>query len=51
LTVKRDLVRVIHRTHRCDLSLFQLGLDLLEYLLNEDKLILTFALRFSKRKL
>lgn len=52
LTVKRDLVRVIHRTHRCDLSLFQLGLDLLEYLLNEDKLIpISFALRFSKRKL
>jgi hypothetical protein len=27
---------VIHRTDRCDLSLFQLGLDLLEYFLNED---------------
>lgn len=25
----------IHRTDRCDLSLFQLGLDLLEYFLNE----------------
>lgn len=27
--------RQIHRTDRCDLSLFQLGMDLLEYLLNE----------------
>ena len=30
-----DWVKVIHRTDRCDLSLFQLGLDLLEHLLNE----------------
>jgi hypothetical protein len=30
-----DWVRVIHRTDRCDLSLFQLGLDLLEHFLNE----------------
>jgi hypothetical protein len=28
-------VQVIHRTDRCDLSLFQLGLRLLEYFLNE----------------
>jgi hypothetical protein len=28
-------VAVIHRTDRCDLSLFQLGLSLLEHLLNE----------------
>lgn len=27
--------KVIHRTDRCDLSLFQLGLDLLEHFLNE----------------
>lgn len=27
--------KLIHRTHRCDLSLFQLGLDFLDYLLNE----------------
>ena len=27
--------RIIHRTERCDLSLFQLGLRLLEYFLNE----------------
>jgi hypothetical protein len=27
--------KIIHRTHRCDLSLFQLGLDLLEHFLNE----------------
>jgi hypothetical protein len=29
-------VRMIHRSDRCDLSLFQLGLRLLEHLLNED---------------
>jgi hypothetical protein len=29
-------VRIIHRSDRCDLSLFQLGLRLLDYLLNED---------------
>jgi hypothetical protein len=28
---------IIHRANRCDLSLFQLGLRLLDYLLNEDK--------------
>lgn len=33
---KRDRwVAIIHRTDRCDLSLFQLGLDLLEHFLNE----------------
>ena len=33
---KRDRwVGIIHRTDRCDLSLFQLGLDLLEHFLNE----------------
>ena len=34
LTVKQDLVSTIHRTDRCDLSLFQLGLDYLEHCLN-----------------
>jgi hypothetical protein len=29
-------IRIIHRVDRCDLSLFQLGLRLLDYLLNED---------------
>jgi hypothetical protein len=32
-------VSVIHRSDRCDLSLFQLGLRLLEHLLNEDRSI------------
>jgi hypothetical protein len=33
---KRDgWINVIHRTDRCDLSLFRLGLDLLEHFLNE----------------
>jgi hypothetical protein len=31
--------RMIHRGDRCDLSLFQLGLRLLEHLLNEDRAI------------
>ena len=30
---------IIHRRKRCDLSLFQLGLRLLEHLLNEEMLI------------
>jgi hypothetical protein len=30
---------IIHRGDRCDLSLFQLGLRLLEHLLNEDRAI------------
>jgi hypothetical protein len=32
-----DQVKLIHRTDRCDWSLFRLGLALLEYLLNEGK--------------
>ena len=36
VTAKRERwVAIIHRTDRCDLSLFQLGLDLLEHFLNE----------------
>ncbi len=30
------LLPLLHRTDRCDLSLFQLGLELLQYLLDED---------------
>jgi len=30
-----DWVKIIHRSDRCDLSLFQLGLELLEHFLNE----------------
>ena len=36
LCVKDGLVRVIHRGDRCDLSLFQLGLRILEHFLNAD---------------
>ena len=32
---QQNLVSVIHRTDRCDLSLFQIGLDWLEHCLNE----------------
>ena len=35
LGVKDGWARVIHRSNRCDLSLFQLGLRLLEHFLNE----------------
>ena len=37
LAQEDDWRPVIHRRHRCDLSLFQLGLRLLEYLLNHDR--------------
>jgi hypothetical protein len=36
LCVKDGWVQMIHRTHRCDLSLFQLGLRLLDHFLNEN---------------
>ena len=36
VVAKRDgWVKIVHRTDRCDLSLFQLGLDLLEHFMNE----------------
>ncbi len=35
LAHRDDWLRIIHRTKRCDLSLFQLGFVLLEHLLNE----------------
>jgi len=34
LASKQGWVKIIHRTDRCDLSLFQLGLRLLEHFLN-----------------
>jgi len=34
--MQQGLNTIIHRTDRCDLSLFQLGLRLLEYLLNQE---------------
>ncbi len=36
LAMQQGYNRIIHRTDRCDLSLFQLGLRLLEYFLNQD---------------
>jgi hypothetical protein len=35
VAVRDDWVKIIHRTDRCDLSLFQLGLNLLDHFLNE----------------
>jgi hypothetical protein len=34
---QKNFLPLIHRTDRCDLSLFQLGLCLLEYLLDFDQ--------------
>ena len=36
LSILEGWIKIIHRTDRCDLSLFQLGLCLLEHFLNED---------------
>jgi hypothetical protein len=36
LCTKEGHVDIIHRRRRCDLSLFQLGLRMLDYFLNED---------------
>lgn len=44
-TVVRGAVALIHRSKRCDLSLFQLGLRFLDHLLNQD-LPLLFGLTF-----
>lgn len=38
-TIKNKLYPLIHRKSRCDLSLFQLGLRILEYLMNHSKTI------------
>ena len=37
LAWREEWRKLIHRITRCDLSLFQLGLRVLEYFLNEDK--------------
>lgn len=39
LAVRQGWDKIIHRTDRCDLSLFRLGLKLLEYFLNHDMII------------
>lgn len=44
---QHGFVPIIHRTDRCDLSLFQLGLDLLEHCLNEE-LPIPFNLTLSR---
>ena len=36
LCTEQGWISIIHRRHRCDLSLFQLGLRLLSHFLNED---------------
>ena len=36
IAITEGWVKIIHRTSRCDLSLFQLGLRLLEYFLNDN---------------
>lgn len=45
--VKKNWVEYIHRKDRCDLSIFQLGLRLLNYLIDHDKLIpISFTMAF-----
>jgi hypothetical protein len=39
IMAKNGWVRIIYRTNRCDLSLFQLGLRLLDHFMNEGKRI------------
>jgi hypothetical protein len=36
MAIQQEWSKIIHRTDRCDLSLFQLGLRLLDYFLNHD---------------
>lgn len=36
MAIQQGWSKIIHRTDRCDLSLFQLGLRLLDYFLNQD---------------
>jgi len=36
VAVRNDWIKVIHRTDRCDWSLFRLGLALLDHFLNEN---------------
>jgi hypothetical protein len=36
VALRKDLVKMIHRSDRCDWSLFRLGLALLDHFLNED---------------
>jgi hypothetical protein len=36
LAVTQGRIKIIHRSDRCDLSLFQLGLKLLNYFLDHD---------------
>jgi hypothetical protein len=45
--IRDEWIAIIHRTDRCDLSLFQLGLDLLEHFLNEG-LQIPFDLRMPE---
>jgi hypothetical protein len=45
LAMETGLNREIHRTERCDLSLFQLGLRVLDYLMNNDlPIVVSFTL-------
>jgi hypothetical protein len=36
LCMEQGWISIIHRSHRCDLSLFQLGIRLLNHFLNEE---------------
>lgn len=49
LAVEKGWDKIIHRTDRCDLSLFQLGIRLLKRLLREGRAIPKFCLTLSVR--
>jgi len=51
LALQKGWNKIIHRTDRCDLSLFQLGKRLLRYLLKEGKTLPKFCLLLSNKAL
>jgi len=51
LTLEKGWNKIIHRTDRCDLSLFQLGLRLLKRLLREGRVLPEFCLTLSGKAL
>lgn len=51
LTLQKGWNKIIHRTDRCDLSLFQLGKRLLCYLLKQGKTLPKFCLVLSNKAL
>jgi len=51
LALEKGWDKIIHRTERCDLSLFRLGKRLLKHLLKQVKAIPSFCLTLSGKAL